>query len=170
MRLFELTSGRGRARAWLARGLQLRGSPSMSELAFDANGEPITFPVGVEELTVRRFRNPGVRGACEVVHDREGAPLYVPVETSYVEFRALVDAVPGRYSLDPVDLGRKSIANTAPAYVTLTEPVRNVAALGAADDRDSVIRELVRANVEMTRRSPIVWRRHARGCRASARG
>ena len=123
----------------------------MSELAFDANGEPITFPVGVEELRVRRFRNPGMRGACEVVHDRDGAPLYVPVDTSYVEFRALVDAVPGRYRLDPVDLGRQPIANTAPAYVTLTEPLRNVAALGAADDRDSVIRELVRANVEMTK-------------------
>jgi hypothetical protein len=123
----------------------------MSELAFDANGEPITFPAEGEELRVRRFRNPGMRGACEVVHDRDGAPLYVPVDMSYVEFRALVDAVPGRYRLDPVDAGRRVIPNTMPAYVTISEPARNVFASGLTDDREAVIRELARANAEMTR-------------------
>jgi hypothetical protein len=122
----------------------------MSELAFDGNGEPITFPAAAEELRVRRFRNPGMRGACEVVHDRDGAPLYVPVDTSYVEFRALVDGVSGRYRLDPVDAGRQVMANTAPAYVTITEPARNMLGPATADDRDSVIRELARANAEMT--------------------
>jgi hypothetical protein len=123
----------------------------MSELAFDANGEAITFPAGAEELRVRRFRNPGMRGACEVVHDREGAPLYVPVDTSYIEFRALVDALPGRYRLDPVDAARQVMANAAPAYVTITEPARNGTEPRAAEDRDSVIRELARANAEMTK-------------------
>ena len=122
----------------------------MSELAFDGNGEPIVFPANAEELRVRRFRNPGMRGACEVVHERDGAPLYVPVDTTYVEFRGLVDSVPGRYRLDPVDAGRQIIGNTAPAYVTITEPMRNGAGPGVADDRDSVIRELARANAEMT--------------------
>ena len=123
----------------------------MSELAFDANGDPITFPADAEELRVRRFRNPGMRGACEVVHERDGAPLYVPVDTSYVEFRSLVDGVPGRYRLDPVDAARRVIANSLPAYITITEPVRNAAMFGSADDRESVIRELARANAEMTR-------------------
>ena len=123
----------------------------MSELAFDANGEAITFPAGAEELRVRRFRNPGMRGACEVVHDRDGAPLYVPVNTSYVEFRALVNGVPGRYRLDPVDAARQVMANAAPAYVTITEPARNGSEPRAAEDRDSVIRELARANAEMTK-------------------
>jgi len=123
----------------------------MSELAFDANGDPITFPAEAEELRVRRFRNPGMRGACEVVHDRDGTPLYVPVDTSYVDFRAQVDGVPGRYRLDPVDAGRRVIANSLPAYVTLTEPARSTAVPCSADDRDSVIRELARANAEMTR-------------------
>ena len=32
-----------------------------------------------------------MRGACEVVHDRDGAPLYAPVDASYVEFRFFRD-------------------------------------------------------------------------------
>jgi hypothetical protein len=122
----------------------------MSELAFDANGDPITFPAEAEELRVRRFRNPGMRGACEVVHDRDGAPLYVPIDMSYVELRHLVDAAPGRYRLDPVDAARRVIANALPAYITITES-RSVAMSSAGDDRDSVIRELARANAEMTK-------------------
>lgn len=123
----------------------------MSELAFDANGDPIAFPADAEELRVRRFRNPGMRGACEVVHDRDGAPLYMPVDTSYVEFRKLVDGVPGRYRLDPLDASRRVIANSLPAYITITEVVRNAGASSSFDDRDSVIRELTRANADMTK-------------------
>lgn len=122
----------------------------MSELAFDGNGEPISFPAEAEELRVRRFRNPGMRGACEVVHDRAGSPLYVPIDATYVEFRAMVDGAPGRYRLDPVDSGRRVIGGSAPAYVTLSEGPRNSSG-GGIDDRDVVIRELVRANADMTK-------------------
>lgn len=122
----------------------------MSELAFDGNGEPITFPAEAEELRIRCFRNPGMRGACEVVHDADGAPLYVSVDITYLEFRRLVGGVPGRYRGDPVDAERRLIPNSVPAYVTITEPVRNGGSVGYADDRDSVIRELARANAEMT--------------------
>jgi hypothetical protein len=126
----------------------------MSELAFDANGEPIAFPAEAEELRVRRFRNPGMRGACEVVHDRDGAPLYVPVDTGYVEFRKLVDGVPGRYRLDPTDSARRVIANSMPAYVTLTDGARSQAASGGGEDRECVIREL--------RGRTLTWRRRSR--------
>ena len=123
----------------------------MSELAFDANGDPITFPAEAEELRVRRFRNPGMRGACEVVHDRDGSPLYVAVDAGYVEFRKVVDGVPGRYRLDPVDASRRVIANSTPAYITITEAARSAATTTASDERDSVIRELARANADMTK-------------------
>lgn len=36
----------------------------MSELAFDSNGDPVVFPAAAEELRVRRFRNPGMRGGA----------------------------------------------------------------------------------------------------------
>lgn len=123
----------------------------MSELAFDGNGEPISFPAEAEELRVRRFRNPGMRGACEVVHDRSGAPLYVPIDISYVEFRAIVDGTAGRYRLDPVDSSRRVIAGSPPAYVTLNEGGRNSGGGSFQEERDSVIRELVRANADMAK-------------------
>lgn len=121
----------------------------MSELAFDANGEPVTFPATAEELRVRLFRNPGMRGACEVVHDKEGGALYIPVDTTYLEFRQRVDGVPGRYRLDPVDAQRKVLSNATPAYVTISSAPRNSASASGPDERDSLIRDLVRANVEM---------------------
>jgi hypothetical protein len=123
----------------------------MSELAFDADGEPITFPAHAEELRVRRFRNPGMRGACAVVHDQDGAPLYVPVDTGYLEFRKLVDGAPGLYRLDPCDANRGVIAESTPAYVSISQPPPRSASNDAADDRDAVIRELASANADMVR-------------------
>jgi hypothetical protein len=120
----------------------------MSELHFDAEGEPVRVPADAEELRVRRFRKPGERGACEVVHGAVGAPLFVPADTSYLEFRKLVDNVPGRYRLDPVDESRRACSGSVPLYVTI-DPHRNGST--TADDRDSLSRELVRAHVEMMR-------------------
>jgi hypothetical protein len=120
----------------------------MSELAFDSNGDPIAFPPAAEELRVRRFRNPGVRGACEVVRDQDGAPIYVPVDTGYAEFLSVVERVPGRYRLDPVDADRGVIGDAVPAYVMVSDP-RKTGSRGG--ERDEVIRELVRANVDMAR-------------------
>ena len=120
----------------------------MSDLHFDADGEPAKVPAEAEELRVRRFRKPGERGACEVVHGADGSPLYVPVDLSYPEFRKLVESVPGRYRLDPVDAGRRPCAGAIALYVTIETP-RNAA--GAGDERDLIVRELMRANVEMMR-------------------
>src|SRR3954462_11602305 len=89
-------------------------STTMSDLHFDADGEPAKVPADAEELRVRRFRKPGERGACEVVHGADGAPLYVPVDTSYLEFRKLVENVPGRYRLDPVDSNRRVTSGSTP--------------------------------------------------------
>ncbi len=121
----------------------------MSELHYDADGEPAKVPADAEELRVRRFRKPGERGACEVVHGADGAPLYVPVDTTYLEFRKVVDGVPGRYRLDPVDAGRRVVSSATPLYVTI-DPQRNATA-GNGDDRDSIVRELIRANTELVK-------------------
>ena len=59
----------------------------MSELAFDANGEPFDLPATAAYWRVRRFRNLGARGGPEVVFGRDGSPLILPVDTGLVEFR-----------------------------------------------------------------------------------
>ena len=124
----------------------------MSELAYDVNGEPISLPASAQLWKVRRFRNPGMRGAPEIVIDREGAPLLLPIDCSFVDFRELVDAQPGRYRLDPLDERRKVVSSVAAAYVTLNEPLRNSTPHGGpADERDLVIRDLVRAHVDMVK-------------------
>jgi hypothetical protein len=125
---------------------------TMSELAYDVNGEPISLPASAQFWKVRRFRNPGMRGAPEIATDRDGAPLLPPIDCSYVEFRELVDAQPGRYRLDPLDERRKVVPNVPAAYVTISEPLRNSSlGGGAVDERDLVIRDLVRAHVEMVK-------------------
>src|SRR5258706_15532933 len=106
----------------------------MSELAYDLNGEPITLPASAQWWRVRRFRNPGMRGAPEVVLDRDGAPLILPVDCTFVEFRELVDAVPGRYRLDPLDERRNVVPNVQAAYVSLSESPRNAAPVGGGSE------------------------------------
>ncbi|MBZ0234736.1 MAG: hypothetical protein K8M05_20565 [Deltaproteobacteria bacterium] len=128
----------------------------MSELAFDLNGDPIILPAHAQYWRVRRFRSPGSRGAPEVVTTREGAPLILPIDVGFIEFQEIVEKVPGRYRLDPIDEKRKIISNAPAAYLTIAEhPPRNGAGLGElgslADGPDSVLRDLARANVEMAR-------------------
>ena len=86
----------------------------MSELAFDMNGDPIVLPAIAQFWRVRRFRSPGSRGAPEVVEGKDGGPLILPIDIGFLEFRDIVDNVPGRYRLDPIDERRK-IINNAPA-------------------------------------------------------
>jgi hypothetical protein len=121
----------------------------MSELHYDADGEPANLPATAEEFRVRRFRKPGERGACEIVHGADGAPLYVAVDTTYNEFRTLVDGVAGRYRLDPVDAGRAVCKDAVPMYVTIDPARRNSG--GQGDEPSGMVRELMRANVEMMR-------------------
>ena len=121
----------------------------MSELACDQNGDPIALPANASTWRVRRFRNPGLRGAPENCLDRDGNPLRISTDATFAEFRQVVDGVPGRYRLDPLDDAGRVVPNVAAAYVSLTEPPRNTA--NAADERDSVIRELARANADAVR-------------------
>jgi hypothetical protein len=121
----------------------------MSELHYDADGEPAKLPATAEEFRVRRFRKPGERGACEIVHGADGAPLYVAVDTTYNEFRTLVDGVAGRYRLDPVDGARAVCKDAVPMYVTIDPARRNSG--GQGDEPSGMVRELMRANVEMMR-------------------
>ncbi|MBK9032057.1 MAG: hypothetical protein IPL61_12160 [Myxococcales bacterium] len=121
----------------------------MSELHYDADGEPAKLPAAAEEFRVRRFRKPGERGACEIVHGADGAPLYVAVDTTYNEFRTLVDGVAGRYRLDPVDGTRAVCRDAVPMYVTIDPARRNGG--GQGEEASGMVRELMRANVEMMR-------------------
>lgn len=83
----------------------------MSELAFDMNGDPIVLPAHAQYWRVRRFRSPGSRGAPEVVTTRDGGPLILPIDVGFIEFKEIVENVPGRYRLDPIDDKRKIISN-----------------------------------------------------------
>ncbi len=123
----------------------------MSELAFDKEGEPIELHEDCEVLRVRRFRNPGMRGTCETVREDDGAPLYVSVDCSFLEFKRLVGGEAGFYRLDQCDVRRQPVPDAAPAYVSITEGQRNSAGSSSADSRDDVIRELARANADMCR-------------------
>ena len=115
----------------------------MSELHYDADGEPAKLPAAAEEFRVRRFRKPGERGACEIVHGGDGAPLYVAVDTTYNEFRTLVDGVAGRYRLDPVDAARGVCKDAVPMYVTIDPARRNSG--GQGDEPSGMVRERMRS-------------------------
>ncbi len=126
----------------------------MSELAFDLNGDPIVLPASAQFWRVRRFRTPGARGAPEVVETKDGAPMIIPIDTGFVEFRELVESVPGRYRLDPLDERRKILPNAPAAYLTLSEPARNgnaAAPSPAAVEREDVIAALLRSNSDLAR-------------------
>ncbi|MCB9564205.1 MAG: hypothetical protein H6708_27760 [Kofleriaceae bacterium] len=128
----------------------------MSELAYDMNGDAIVLPAHAQYWRVRRFRSPGSRGAPEVVTTREGAPMILPIDVGFIEFKETVENVPGRYRLDPIDDKRKLISNAPAAYLTIAElPPRNGVGLadgGATlDGPEAALRELARANVEMAR-------------------
>ena len=97
----------------------------MSELHFDNEGEPAQQHPQCSEVRWRRFRNPGMRGAPEVVHEKDGSPLYTMTDITYLEFRARVEGAPGRYRGDQVDAGRRLIPGATPFYVTINEAPRN---------------------------------------------
>jgi hypothetical protein len=117
------------------------------DLAFDANGEPFELPATAAFWRVRRFRPAGVRGGPEVVFGHDGSPLILPIDTDLVEFREQVGGVPGRYRLDPLDSKDQPVADVPAAYLQISDPPKTT----PAEHQMSVIRELVRANSEMTK-------------------
>ena len=134
----------------------------MSDLAFDRNGDPIVLPATAQLWRVRRFRSPGSRGAPEVVLTKDGAPLFLPIDIGYLEFRDAVGEVAGRYRLDPLDEGRK-LLNAPAAYVTLADALGdrprngNGSTSGAAEHED-VVAALLRTTTEMARMQADVTR------------
>jgi hypothetical protein len=123
---------------------------TMSELAYDQNGDRILLPAQATHFLVRCFPRPGTRGAPRICLDRNGSQLKVPVEQPVSEFSEKVDGRPGRYRLDPCDEHGRIVPNVPPAYFTISDQTRNGES-GGGDERDSVIRDLARANADMTK-------------------
>ncbi len=121
----------------------------MSELAFDANGEPFDLPATAAYWRVRRFRNLGARGGPEVVFGRDGSPLIMPIDTDLAEFRDQTEGVPGRYRLDPLDERHRPVSGLPAAYLQIADAPR--APAGAGEEQAMVIRELARANADMAK-------------------
>ncbi len=121
----------------------------MSQLAFDKDGQPFQFSPRLHTLSVRRFRNPGGRGTCEVVRDEDGDPLHVPGDSTLGEFRAAVGYVSGLYRLDQHDEGGDEIPDVPPAYVVI-DPPRNGLLSGSADPL-VVVRDLAHAHADVAK-------------------
>ncbi len=136
----------------------------MSELAFDANGEPFAVPAEVATWRVRRFLRPGQRGAPEIVYGEDGAPLHVPVELSLSDFRGAVRAAPGRYRLDAIDRKGRTVEGIPPSYLQIdgrggaddgTSEVNGGSAMASAATAkpsvEALLAEVVRANADMVK-------------------
>ncbi len=130
----------------------------MSELAFDCNGDPFAFHARTKRLRVRLFRNPGMRGAPEVVADQQGGQLFVAPSTTFLEFRQKVGGEPGRYRLDQCDddgnpIKGPSGESLTPAYVTIIDPRRNFANAsgGGGSELENVVGVLADALAQTSR-------------------
>lgn len=86
---------------------------AMSTLAFNKEGEPFSFDPRTDQLRLRRFRNPGARGTCEVVLDGDGEQVHIDADADHAELRHAVNNVPGFYRLDQCELSDDSIEATA---------------------------------------------------------
>lgn len=85
----------------------------MSDLAYNANGEPFELPEAMAGWRVRKLK---AKGAPEVVYGRDGLPLFLPVEADIEDVRREAREV-GRYRLDPVDDRKRAILNAEASYV-----------------------------------------------------
>ena len=118
----------------------------MSSLAFDKEGRPFQFSPKLGGLGVRRFRNPGGRGTCEVVYDEDGDPLFVEPDCDVAELRTAVGNVPGLYRLDQYDEDGNEIDNAQAAYVAI-DPPRNS---GSADPL-MIVRDLALGHADVAK-------------------
>jgi hypothetical protein len=121
----------------------------MSEIHFDQDGEPNEPHADCTEIRWRYFPNPGTRGAPRIVHDKrsDGAPLYTPVDISYLELRERVDGMSGYYRGDQVDQSRRLIPGVKPFYVSIAATARNAAGGGTSDE---LVRHLVESNTRQS--------------------
>ncbi len=103
-------------------------------LAFDKQGKPFTFARRAKKLLVRLFRNPGARGTCSQVLDADGQPLYVDIDSDYLELRRAVNHVPGLYRLDQCDDDGNELDDAPAAYVSIELPRNAASADGTVGD------------------------------------
>ncbi len=90
----------------------------MSELAFNYKSKRFSPPREARFWSVRRFRD-GQRGALDIVLDKDGLPLIVPIENGIDEFGEAVDHQPARYRLDALDAAKMALPKVEAAYVTV---------------------------------------------------
>lgn len=127
-----------------------------SELLFNQQGEPFAVPQNVVAVRIKKLR--GGRGAPELQYGRDGRPLTLPIDATMEDLREVVESS-GRFRLDPIDEDGKCIENVQPSYVQVTVSPRNAssvteqaeAAPVTNDPTSFALRELVRANVELSR-------------------
>jgi hypothetical protein len=86
---------------------------TMSELAFNVNGEPFDVPPTMAAWRVRKLK---AKGAPEVVYGRDGLPLFLPMDADVEDLRREARGE-GRYRLDPVDEHNRLVPNTQASYV-----------------------------------------------------
>jgi hypothetical protein len=90
----------------------------VSQLAFNYKGKRIILPPEARHWRVQRLRD-GQRGQLDVVRNREGVPLTIPIETETEAFPALVEHRPGHYRLVAVDEELMELEVVPAAYVTV---------------------------------------------------
>jgi len=132
-------------------------------LARGVDGEPFTVPPDASSWRVRRFRNPGQRGACELVYGDDAAPLEIAIDTPIGEFREIVGNRAGRYRLDAIDFDGVNVPKVVPAYLQIenAEAARASHAPTVATPADPMLeimremmattRDLARTNAELAR-------------------
>jgi hypothetical protein len=125
------------------------GNETMSELAFNANGESFEVPANVTGWRVRRMKP---RGAPELVYGKDGRPLMIPIESAMEDLRDSVSQL-GRYRLDPINEDGRTVEGVPAAYIQVVKPVTAESA-PLADSRaehDDPVREAMRLNTELAR-------------------
>ena len=141
---------RGRSRRIVGIRDHQGGNESMSELAFNANGERFEVPANVTAWRVRRMKP---RGAPELVYGRDGRPLMIPIESEMEDLRDAVGQL-GRYRLDPINDDGRTVEGVSPAYIQVVKPAD--AATGMLpqpehEDHGDAVREAMRLNTELAR-------------------
>lgn len=132
-------------------------------LARGNDGEPFTVPADASAWRVRRFRNPGRPGACELVYGDDAAPLEIGIDTPISEFKESVGHRAGRYRLDAVDADGVVVAKLPPAYLQIDasaepRPANTNTPTTPVDPMAAMMREMVEAYRELARENTALAR------------
>ncbi|KAB2899466.1 MAG: hypothetical protein F9K40_10240, partial [Kofleriaceae bacterium] len=123
----------------------------MALRVFDKDGRPIALAPATRFLMVRRFRNPGGRGTCEVLYDDAGEVLMLEAESfSIPSLRQAVDDEPGLYRLDQCDETGNDVDGAPAAYVPIAA-TRNAAPMTATTEPLAIVRDLAQTNAEVSK-------------------